>query len=78
MERQWNQRKEDKPLDAPNRDGNVWPKQNCPAFTPRSDAFLKECWYCIYADFHLYKPRALDVGVCYYPQKQEKQEEILK
>lgn len=63
------QRKEDQPLDKPNRDGNVWPKQTCPAFTPRGDAMVGicECWYCCFADFHLDRPRALDVGVCYYP-----------
>jgi len=65
------QRKEDNPLSAPNCNGNVWPKQRCPAFTPRGGATAKECWYCIYADFHLDKPRALDVGICYYPKKVE-------
>lgn len=61
--------REDQPLDAPNRDGNVWPRQRCPAFTPRYDGALNECWYCVYADFHLTMARALDVGVCYYPKK---------
>ena len=66
-----NRRREDLPLSAPNMDGNVWPKQNCPAFTPRAEAAdgLKQCWYCCYADFHLDRPRALEVGVCYYPKK---------
>lgn len=63
-------RKEDQPLDKPNCDGNVWPKQTCPAFTPREGAAagIHECWYCCFADFHLDKPRALDVGVCYFPK----------
>ena len=74
MENQVRRRKEDLPFDKPNCDGNVWPKQSCPAFTPRSETLLLECWYCVYADFHLDKPRALDVGVCYYPVKQMKQE----
>jgi hypothetical protein len=29
----------------------------------------RACWYCVYADFHLDQPRALDVGVCYWPRK---------
>jgi hypothetical protein len=28
---------EDAPLKAPNTEGNVWPKQVCPAFEPRAD-----------------------------------------
>lgn len=62
---------EDIPLSAPNAEGNVWPKQVCPAFEPRDSApiGLYQCWYCCYADFHLDKPRALDVGVCYWPRK---------
>jgi len=67
--------KEDQVLSAPNAEGNVWPRQSCPAFTPRIGAVEETCWYCGYADFHLNKPRALDVGVCYYPKKQSKQEE---
>ncbi|MEA4961881.1 hypothetical protein [Lutispora sp.] len=49
----------------------MWPKQVCPAFEPRADTHegLRQCWYCRYADFHLDKPRALDVGVCYWPKK---------
>ena len=54
-------------LCAPNSSGNVWPSQNCPVFTPRGGAVEKTCWYCIYADFHLDKPRALDVGICDWP-----------
>jgi len=68
-------RKDDQALSAPNPEGNVWPRQSCPAFTPRTGGLEKTCWYCVYADFHLNKPRALDVGVCYYPKKQSKQEE---
>lgn len=26
-------------------------------------------WYCQSADFHLDKPRFLEVGVCYWPKK---------
>lgn len=62
-------RREDQPLSAPNPGGNVWPKQSCPAFTPRGDAIENNCWFCIYADFHLDKPRALDVGICNWPEK---------
>jgi len=64
-------RQEDIPLRAPNAEGNVWPTQVCPAFEPRAGAppGLWQCWYCRYADFHLDKPRALDVGVCYWPKK---------
>ena len=62
-------RREDRPMPAPNAGGNVWPKQSCPAFTPRDGTAEKTCWYCAYADFHLDQPRALDVGVCYWPKK---------
>lgn len=64
-------RQEDMPLSAPNAEGNVWPTQACPAFEPRDDTpkGLRQCWYCRYADFHLDKSRALDVGVCYWPKK---------
>ncbi|MDD4688760.1 MAG: hypothetical protein PHE51_03310 [Eubacteriales bacterium] len=65
-------------LTAPNCLGNVWPHQRCPAFVARGGAAEHTCWYCIYADFHLDKPRALDVGICYYPNKQMSQERILK
>lgn len=68
MERQ---RREDMPLSAPNAEGNVWPQQVCPAFEPRANTpnKLRQCWYCRCADFHLDKPRALDVGVCCWPRK---------
>lgn len=58
-------------LAAPNAEGNVWPKQSCPVFEPREGTPIgvSECWYCRYADFHLEKSRALDVGVCYWPKK---------
>ncbi len=64
-------RKEDMPLSAPNSEGNVWPRQFCPAFEQRADTTdgILQCWYCRYADFHLDKPRSLDVGVCYWPKK---------
>lgn len=57
--------------DKPNKDGNVWPRQKCPGFTPRKEAVegVKECWYCAYADFHLNKARVLEVGVCNWPEK---------
>lgn len=60
----------EQPLDQPNMDGNVWPKQTCPVFALREGAAvtISECWYCKYADFHLDKPRALEVGVCYFPK----------
>ncbi|MEG0452162.1 MAG: hypothetical protein RR428_00305 [Coprobacillus sp.] len=58
-------------LEKPNKEGNVWPEQYCPAFCLREGitADLKGCWYCKYADFHLNRERALDVGVCYFPRK---------
>jgi hypothetical protein len=61
-------RKEDFQLEKPNSDGNVWQRQVCPAFTPRDNTTLKECFYCKYADFHLDKPKPLEVGVCYFPK----------
>lgn len=64
-------RREDIQLPAPNAQGNVWPKQVCPAFIPRDDTpvGLEQCWYCCHADFHLGKPKALEVGVCDWPNK---------
>lgn len=56
-----------KELHAPNSGGNVLPDQFCPAYVPRGGAAEKGCWYCVYADFHLYGPRALDVGICEWP-----------
>lgn len=58
-------------LSAPNADGNVWPQQVCPAFEFRDTAPIKiqQCWYCRYADFHLHKHKALDVGICNWPIK---------
>jgi hypothetical protein len=58
-------------LSAPNTEGNVWPRQLCPVFEPRDDSpnEVRQCWYCRCADFHLDKPRSLDVGVCYWPKK---------
>lgn len=59
-----------KVLSAPNPGGNVWPKQWCPAFTARKTASpgMEECWFCRYADFHLDKPKALEVGICLWPE----------
>lgn len=74
MAEQTKRRKEDSPFTAPNSEGNIWPKQVCPAFIPRSGAPLdvRQCWYCRHADFHLGMPRSLDVGVCYWPKKMMK------
>lgn len=60
-------------LPAPKPGGSVWPRQNCPAFTPRK-AHLSidgiQCWFCRYADFHLTRPVALEVGICCWPEIQ--------
>lgn len=66
-----NIRDENKVLIAPNVLGNIWPNQSCPAFEPREgySSQLQRCWYCKYADFHLDKPKALDVGICNWPNK---------
>ena len=42
-------------FEVPNKNGNVWPEDLCPAYIPREEAIesLKTCWYCRYADFHL-------------------------
>lgn len=64
-------RREDQALPAPNAGGNVWPHQSCPALTPRGGAAESTCWYCVYADFHLDKPRALEVGICNWPDVKE-------
>ncbi len=64
-------KREDAQLSAPNAEGNVWPKQACPVFEPRAETpcEVRQCWYCRHADFHLDKPRSLDVGVCCWPKK---------
>ena len=66
-----NRRAEDRPLKEPRVGGSVWPRQCCPAFTPRAAALLveRECWYCKYADFHLKERIHLDVGICCWPKK---------
>ena len=59
-------------MPEPKRNGSVWPRQRCPAFTPRRSASQKqaECWFCRYADFHLTEPVALEVGICCWPEVQ--------
>ena len=58
-------------LSAPNTEGNVWPRQLCSAFERRAETpnEVRQGWYCRYVDFHLDKPRSLDVGVCYCRRK---------
>ena len=58
-------------FEVPNKNGNVWPENLCPAYTPREEAIksLKGCWYCRYADFHLTEERALEVGICKWPHR---------
>ncbi len=70
MQNPW-QRHEGITLSDPNAEGNVWPKEVCTAFEPRDDTpeGIRQCWYCQCADFHLDKPRSLEVGVCYWPKK---------
>ena len=61
------------PLSAPKPGGSVWPRQNCPVFTPRKEYLPidgPQCWFCRYADFHLTRPVALEVGICCWPQVQ--------
>lgn len=60
-------------LPAPKPGGSVWPGQSCPAFTPRREHLPIEgsqCWFCRYADFHLKRPVALEVGICCWPEVQ--------
>ena len=61
------------PLSLPQTDRNVYPRQCCPAFVARDGAFPweRECWFCVYADFHLEKACPLDVGICGYPVKRK-------
>ena len=63
-----------KPMAEPPREQNVRPRQCCPAFLPREGALPgeRECWFCVYADFHLDKPNALEVGICRYPNVNKK------
>ena len=61
------------PLLALQPGSSVWPRQSCPAFTPRKEHLSIEgsqCWFCRYADFHLKRPVALEVGICYWPDIQ--------
>ena len=58
---------------APRPGGSVWPRQNCPAFTPINEYLPmdgSQCWFCRYADFHLKCPVALEVGICCWPDLQ--------
>lgn len=60
-------------LPAPKPGGSVWPRQSCPAFTPRKEYLSmdgRQCWFCRYADFHLKCPVALEVGICCWPEVQ--------
>lgn len=60
-------------LSAPRPGGSVWPRQNCPVFTPRKEHLPidgPQCWFCRYADFHLTCSVALEVGACCWPEKQ--------
>lgn len=60
-------------LPAPKLGGSVWPRQSCPAFTPRKGHLPtegKQCWFCRYADFHLTCPVSLEVGICCWPDIQ--------
>lgn len=65
-----NRRTADRPLESPRTGGSVWPRQSCPAFSPRSMALAAErqCWFCSFADFHLTQEVALDVGICCWPK----------
>ena len=70
MEREHN---DGKKLPTSKPGSSVWPRDSCPAFSPR-EGWLpiekEQCWYCKYANFHLTAPVALDVGICCYPQAQ--------
>lgn len=60
-------------LPAPKPGGSVWPRQSCPAFTPRKEHLPIEggqCCFCRYADFRLKCPVALEVGICCWPDIQ--------
>ena len=60
-------------LPAPKPGCSVWPRQSCPAFSPRKEHLPIEgsqCWFCRYADFHLTRPVALEVGICCWPDIQ--------
>lgn len=57
-------------LDAPPVGQNILPEQVCPRWQPRTTVMMaafRECWNCRYADFHLDRKKALEVGVCEYP-----------
>lgn len=55
---------------SPRTDQSVWPGQRCPSFDPRQTASaLTERWFYRYADFHLDRDFALDVGICRCPER---------
>lgn len=64
-------------FDGPRPGLNVWPHQGCPCFQARAWSYPpdpgRECWYCAFANFHLDRPVALDVGVCQYGEEREKE-----
>ena len=62
-------------LPAPKPGGSVWPRQSCPAFTPRKEHLPiegRQCWFYHYADLHLTKPVALEERICYWPDIQKR------
>lgn len=74
IERKKKQLEKNHHIAEPPIEQNVLPRQCCPAFLPREGALPgeRECWFCAYADFHLDKPKALEVGICRYPNINKK------
>lgn len=52
----------------------------CPAYAERDGAMPceRECWFCVYADFHLEQNETLEKGICHYPQKNKKVKQSLQ
>lgn len=57
-------------LDAPPVGQNILPGQVCPRWQSRAAVMMaafRECRNCKYAEFHLNREKALEVGACGYP-----------
>lgn len=73
MRRVFRDRPEFQFFNQPKPGENVWPHQGCPCFKARPGSFPpdpgRECWYCVFANFHLTQEKALQVGVCQYAER---------
>lgn len=58
-------------FEEPQTGKKVYYTQLCTAFKVRRTFLASEsCFFCKYADFHLYAEKALEIGFCCYPKVQ--------